>query len=145
LIDNQASESFSKSPGIGDIPILGKLFQSKVVTRNNAELLVVVSPEIVRPIPAGQTAPSLNMPTSFMPVNTKGPLGQPGMDATGPVPVTPPNKTIPIEQLLEFQKQGQPDAVPNQAQPQQGQAPQGTPQAGATTVIAAPAGTGGAQ
>jgi pilus assembly protein CpaC len=145
LIDNQASESFSKIPGIGDIPILGKLFQSKVVTRNNAELLVVVSPEIVRPIPAGQTAPSLNMPTSFMPVNTKGPLGQPGMDATGPVPVTPPNKTIPIEQLLEFQKQGQPDAVPNQAQPQQGQAPQGTPQSGATTVLSAPAGTGGAQ
>jgi hypothetical protein len=30
--------------------------------------------------------------------------------------VNPPSKTIPIEQLLQQQKQGQPDAAPNPAQ-----------------------------
>jgi hypothetical protein len=38
------------------------------------------------------------------------------MDKTGPVPVTPPSQSIPIEQLLQQQKQGQPDAAPNPAQ-----------------------------
>lgn len=116
LIDNQTSESFSKVPGIGDIPLLGKLFQSKTISRNNSELLVIVTPEIVRPIPAGQPVPDLTYPRTFMPDNTKTPLRQPGMDETGPVPVTPPSKTIPLERLLQQPKQGQPDAAPSAPQ-----------------------------
>lgn len=116
LIDNQVTDSFSKIPGIGDIPILGKLFQSKVISRNNSELLVIVTPEIVRPIPAGQPVPQLNFPQPLMTVNTQGPIGQPGIDVTGPVPVTPPAKTIPLEQLLQQEKQGQPGAAPNAPQ-----------------------------
>ena len=52
LLDNQTTESFSKVPGLGDIPLLGKLFQSKSLSRNHTELLVIITPEIVRPIPA---------------------------------------------------------------------------------------------
>jgi pilus assembly protein CpaC len=116
LIDNQTNETLSKVPGIGDIPILGKLFQSKNVSRSNTELLVIVTPEIVRPIPADQAAPELKFTKPFMPSNTDTPMRQPGMDKTGPVPVNPPVPTIPIEQLLQQQKQGQPDAAPNPAQ-----------------------------
>ncbi len=128
LIDNQVTESFSKIPGIGDIPVLGKLFQSKLVTRNTGELLVIVTPEIVRPIPANQPVPELNYPMPFMPPNTAGPVRQPGMDKTGPVPVNPPSKTIPLEQLLQQQKQGQPDVTPNA--PQTNPAPPAPPPAG---------------
>jgi pilus assembly protein CpaC len=139
LIDNQTSESFSKVPGIGDIPILGKLFQSKNVTRNNTELLVIVTPEIVRPIPADQAVPELNFDRPFLAPHTDIPMRQPGMDKTGPVPVNPPAKTIPIEQLLQQQKQGQPDAAPNPAQYQLVPvAPPATPPAG----TAGSAGTG---
>jgi pilus assembly protein CpaC len=116
LIDNQTNESLSKVPGIGDIPILGKLFQSKIVTRNNSELLIIVTPEIVRPIPADQAVPELKFGKPFMTPNTDAPMRHPGMDKTGPVPVTPPSQSIPIEQLLQQQKQGQPDAAPNPAQ-----------------------------
>lgn len=116
LIDNQLTESFAKIPGIGSIPILGKLFQTKTVNRNNSELLVIVTPEIVRPIPAGQAPPSLNFPGKFMEPNTAQPPRQPGLDVTGPVPDTPPAKTVPLEQLLRQQKQGQPDAVSNTPQ-----------------------------
>ncbi|MBZ5584471.1 MAG: pilus assembly protein N-terminal domain-containing protein [Acidobacteriia bacterium] len=113
LIDNQTTESFSKIPGIGDIPVLGKLFQTKLVTRNSGELLVIVTPEIVRPIPAGQPVPELNNPKPFMPPNTATALRQPGMDKTGPVPVNAPSKTMPLEQLLQQQKQAQPEAPAN--------------------------------
>ena len=45
----------SKVPGLANIPLLGKLFQSRSISKNNSELLVLVTPELVRPIPKGQT------------------------------------------------------------------------------------------
>jgi pilus assembly protein CpaC len=112
LLDNQITDSLSKVPGIGDIPILGKLFQSKTTARNNSELLVIVTPEIVRPIPAGQTVPDLNYPKAFMPDNTTIPLHHPDSSITGEVPA-PPAQTIPVELLLQQQKQtDSPAAIP---------------------------------
>ena len=102
LIDNQTSDTLSKIPGIGSIPILGKLFQSKTVSRSNSELLVIVTPEIVRPIPEGQPLPELNYPQSFLPSNSKTDLRQPGVDKTGAAPALPP-MTMPVEQLRQFQ------------------------------------------
>ena len=40
LLDNRETETFEKIPFIGDIPILGKLFQSKSKNRTNTELIV---------------------------------------------------------------------------------------------------------
>jgi pilus assembly protein CpaC len=115
LLDNTLTETISKIPGLANIPLLGKLFTSKSVKRNNSELLVIVTPEIVRPIPAGQPVPTLNMPQTFMTKNTDGEMYQPGIDKTGPVPVKPPTDSIPVEQLIEQRKEGQ--AAP-QANPQ---------------------------
>jgi pilus assembly protein CpaC len=134
LLDNQTTENLSKVPGIGDIPIIGKLFQSKTISRSNSELLVIVTPEIVRPIPAGQPAPDLNFPQTFLPDNTTTPLRHPGMDKTGPVPVTPLSKTVPLEQLLQPEKQeyAAPAATPaaNAPAPSTSQAAPSAPDAG---------------
>jgi len=101
LLDNQTSESLSKVPGIGSIPVLGKLFQSKQTTRNNSELLVIITPELVRPIPAGQATPELKFPVEFMAPNTASTApSNPGLDKTGPVPVKPLMDTMPVEQLM---------------------------------------------
>lgn len=54
LLDNRVVETLSKVPGLGDIPVLGKLFQSRSRTRSRKELLVVVTPEVVEPIEPGQ-------------------------------------------------------------------------------------------
>ena len=112
LLDKQVQETFSKIPGIGNIPVLGKLFQSKTVTKNDAELLVIITPELVRPIPAGQPVPELKFPSQFMSENTGAPLRQPGMDKTGPVPTHPSTDTIPVEQLIQQKKEGQPAPAP---------------------------------
>jgi pilus assembly protein CpaC len=107
LLDNTLTETISKIPGLANIPLLGKLFTSKSVKRNNSELLVIVTPEVVRPIPVGQPVPALNMPKTFMTKNTDGEMYQPGIDKTGPVTVKPPTDSIPIEQLIQQRKEGQ--------------------------------------
>jgi pilus assembly protein CpaC len=101
LLDNQTTDTFQKIPFIGDIPILGKLFQSKSVTKQNTELIVIVTPELVRPIPAGQPVPALNFPKPFLAPNTSGYPRTPGLEVTGPIPVKPPNEAIPVEQLIQ--------------------------------------------
>jgi pilus assembly protein CpaC len=50
LVDNRTTEIMSKVPGIGDLPIIGKLFQSKSVNKSKNELLVIVTPRIVHPL-----------------------------------------------------------------------------------------------
>jgi pilus assembly protein CpaC len=101
LLDNRVTDTFEKIPFIGDIPILGKLFQSKSVSKTNTELIIIVTPELVRPVPAGQPVPALNFPKPFLAPNTSTYPATPGQDVTGPVPVKPPNETIPVEKLIE--------------------------------------------
>jgi pilus assembly protein CpaC len=100
LLDNRETETFDKIPFIGDIPILGKFFQSRNKVRNNTELIVIVSPQVVRPMPAGQKIAIPNYPVPFLPPNSKTEMATPGQNVTGPVPVpgTPP---IPVESLIK--------------------------------------------
>jgi pilus assembly protein CpaC len=118
LLDQRITEALSKVPGIGDIPILGKLFQSKTRTASNSELLVIVTPEIVRPIPAEAPVPDLIRPKPFMKDAPNELPRTPGMEITGPVPLSAPEKTVPLEQLLKSKElqQSQSPASP-QAQP----------------------------
>jgi pilus assembly protein CpaC len=131
LLDNQVTESLSKVPGIGDIPLLGKLFQTKSVSRSNTELLVIITPEIVRPIPPDQPAPELKFTSPFLNRNSNVPVYQPGIDKTGPVPVHPPEESIPVERLLQQQQQ--------KVQP----APGSSPQQNLLLPLATPAATPG--
>ncbi len=108
LLDNRTIENLNKVPGLGDIPLLGKLFQSQSVSRSNSELLVLITPELVRPIPAGQPLPSLEFPSPFLADAPVEMPRTPPMNVTGPVPVTPVQETVPMEQLIEKRKAEQP-------------------------------------
>jgi pilus assembly protein CpaC len=68
LLDNTLTEQLSKVPGLGDIPLFGKLFQSRTRSRANSELLVVVTPELVVPNRASPP-PALEMPQPFLKVD----------------------------------------------------------------------------
>src|SRR5205814_10078472 len=70
LLDNRETETFEKIPFIGDVPILGKFFQSKTKNRTNTELMVIVTPQLVRPMPAGRTIAGPNFPVPFLKPNT---------------------------------------------------------------------------
>ena len=99
LLNNQVTEQLSKMPGFADIPLLGKLFQSRSLTKNNSELLILVTPELVRPLAAGIKTPDLKRPMPFLKdAPTSAPI-QPGTDVTGPVPMVWKRDSLPIEDL----------------------------------------------
>jgi pilus assembly protein CpaC len=57
LLDNRVTDVINKVPWLGDIPILGNLFKSKSSNKSSTELLVVITPHIAQPIPAGEKPP----------------------------------------------------------------------------------------
>ncbi len=107
LLDKSLSNTFEKIPFIGDIPILGKLFQSESRTRNDTELIVIVTPEMVAPIPAGKPTPALNYPLPFLPPNSNIPMHQPD-EKTAENTMPPAPTSIPVEKLIESMKPEQP-------------------------------------
>ena len=99
LMDRTLTKNLSKIPGLSNIPLLGKLFQSQVWKRENAELLVIVTPELVRPVKAGQPVPELTWQQPFM--KQISPLvHQPGIDKTG-VPAELNVPPMPYDEMLE--------------------------------------------
>jgi pilus assembly protein CpaC len=103
LLDNTESETFSKIPFLGDIPVLGKFFQSIQKTKANTELIVIVTPEIVAPIPAGEPLPSLKFPTKFLPPNSGTPMNNPDAKTAANTPAPAPS-VIPVEKLIDSMK-----------------------------------------
>jgi pilus assembly protein CpaC len=110
LLDNTESETFSKIPFLGDIPILGKFFQSMQKTKANTELIVIVTPEIVAPIPAGEPLPELKFPGKFLPSNSGKPMNTPDAKTSANTP-TPAPTTMPVEKLVDSMKPETPLAI----------------------------------
>jgi len=78
LADNRVTEILNKMPGLGDIPILGKLFQSKSFSKSKTELLVIVTPHIVRPLNPDQVPPGPAFSVPFMDQTAPGQAKVPG-------------------------------------------------------------------
>ena len=107
LLDNRENETFEKIPFLGDIPILGKFFQSMQRTKVNTELIVLVTPEIVAPIEAGAPLPALKYPQKFLPPNSGIPMNTPdAKTAASTLPPSPP--TMPVEKLVESMRAERP-------------------------------------
>ncbi len=56
LLSNSHDNSIDKTPGLGDVPILGAMFRSNAFQRNETELVIVVTPYLVKPVNANQIA-----------------------------------------------------------------------------------------
>ncbi len=68
LLKNYVRESVSKFPILGDIPILGVLFRSTRYQKDETELVVIVTPHLVKPIDADELplpTDSFESPTPF--------------------------------------------------------------------------------
>jgi len=50
LLNNNTSNSVNKAPFLGDLPILGQLFRSNGWKRSESELIIVVTPYLVKPV-----------------------------------------------------------------------------------------------
>jgi len=59
LISTNNRSTISKFPGLGDIPILGAFFRDSNISREEKELLMIVTPHLVQPLAANAQLPSL--------------------------------------------------------------------------------------
>jgi len=59
LLKDDVRQIVSKFPLLGDIPVLGALFRSSSFQKNETELIVIVTPHLVKPLdPTKQTLPT---------------------------------------------------------------------------------------
>ncbi|MEN3749331.1 type II and III secretion system protein family protein [Sphingomonas sp. HF-S3] len=50
LVQNTHNNVIDKAPGLGDVPVLGALFRSNAFQRNETELVIVITPYLVKPV-----------------------------------------------------------------------------------------------
>ena len=61
LLRDTVREQISKFPMLGDIPILGALFRSSSFQKNETELIIIVTPHLVKPLEVAKQS----LPTDF--------------------------------------------------------------------------------
>src|SRR3546814_5851331 len=59
LLKNVGNNSADKTPWLGDLPIIGTLFRSSRFRRQETELVIVVTPYLVKPV----SASAIRLPT----------------------------------------------------------------------------------
>lgn len=78
LVDARLTETVNKVPGLGDIPILGYLFRSRSLSKTKTELLVLVTPRIVKPAPEQALPAEPKFPKPFLPPSAPEQPNEPG-------------------------------------------------------------------
>lgn len=95
LLRNTTNQDVSKTPGLGDLPIIGALFKSDRFQRQETELVIVVTPYLVKPT----NARNIKLPTDGYKAPSDlerwllGRTFSPGKKPETPAPVTPPVPT----------------------------------------------------
>ncbi len=60
LLSNSHNNSYDKTPGLASLPIIGALFRSNAFQRNETELVIVITPYLVKPV---NNASDIALPT----------------------------------------------------------------------------------
>jgi len=66
LMDDRVIEQMSNIPGLSNIPILGALFKSRLERKTKTELIVIVTPEIVKPYNPDDKLPVPEFPKEWL-------------------------------------------------------------------------------
>lgn len=132
LLDNSTTNNIDKVPGLGNIPVLGSLFKSRRFQRNETELVIVVTPYLVKPI----NASDVKLPTDGFRNATElqGLLLQKGSDgvsgAKAPMPSVAPT-TPPVDPATGQALAPQASAAPSKREKRKGDTAQRTASANA--------------
>jgi pilus assembly protein CpaC len=94
LMNNTLTSTLGKIPGIGDIPILGLLFKSKAHQKNQTELVVMITPSIIK---KGQMGVSEGLPSVVEPYLPRPDKTYPSPDPYTGSPRYPADRPQPRE------------------------------------------------
>jgi pilus assembly protein CpaC len=67
LLDNLSQDVLQEVPGLARLPIIGKLFQSKSIRAERTELMVLITPRLVRPLNPDEVPPLPTIQNRFLP------------------------------------------------------------------------------
>jgi pilus assembly protein CpaC len=67
LLNNLSQDDVNNIPGLSKIPIIGKLFQSKASRAERTELMVLITPRLVRPLNPDEVPPLPTILERFLP------------------------------------------------------------------------------
>ena len=117
----------TKIPGIGDIPILGLLFKSKAHQKNQTELVVMITPQIIK---KGQMGVSEGLPSLVEPYLARPNKTYPSPDPYVGSPRYPADQPQPKEGNGTAQpRQGTAQSMPQPLNPSTAPAQKATPAA----------------
>jgi len=86
LLDNLTQEDSAAIPILSQIPIIGNLFKSKAERTERTELMVLITPRLVRALEPDEVPPLPTLPRRFLPapgVGGEKPAGGPGPGGSG--------------------------------------------------------------
>lgn len=66
LLDNLSQDDVAAVPGLSRLPIVGKLFKSRASRAERTELMVLITPRLVRPLDPDEVPPLPTMPRRFL-------------------------------------------------------------------------------
>jgi len=66
LLDNREKNLMSKLPLVSSLPILGNLFKSRDQSRDNTELIMMITPEVTEPLGPNEPKPESAFPNQFL-------------------------------------------------------------------------------
>ena len=73
LLNNVSQDTRQEIPLLSRLPVIGKLFKSKGTTQDRTELMVLVTPRLVKPLNPDEVPPLPTMLEKFLPPCTKPP------------------------------------------------------------------------
>lgn len=119
LLQNSNDNQIEKAPGVGDLPIVGTLFRSNAFKRNESELVIVITPYLVKPVDSvsqialptdgykqptdlgrvllGQMSGGTSGEQRPVPTMAAPAAGAPAFGATAPLPAAPLPKGPPSQ------------------------------------------------
>jgi pilus assembly protein CpaC len=133
LLQHNQNNSIDQAPGIGDLPVLGALFRSNSWQRGETELMIVITPYLVKPVNPDQIVlptDGYQAPTDLqrvflgrlesgksggkrpMPSVAPTPGATPAMGAVGPVPAAPVPGSTPGQRPDAIEEKAVPAPVP---------------------------------
>ena len=86
LIKNNVTSNIKALPGLGEVPVLGALFRSTDFQTDRSELVFIITPHLVKPLP-----PDYKLPTDGYIQPTRGDMFMQGkMEGSAPAPAAAP-------------------------------------------------------
>ena len=95
LLQNNITDTINKVPGLNELPVLGPLFRSTSFQRNESELVIMVTPYLVRPSSQKMATPRDGyVPPNDLDIAVRGRDERPSAPEGGVQPVGPKGNSV---------------------------------------------------